>query len=118
MARQIKIGEIGGYMGDQVETLVRVTTLEWEKRVKEKTPVGDTGNLRNGWESRKIDRFQGEVVNRMRYAEPVCYGKNLPASWKGQYRTRQNTVPGFPDLIGKELEEWSKNEYRRIIRSS
>ena len=117
MARQIEIGQIGGYMSGQVQNLVRATTLEWEKRVIEKSPVGDTGNLRNGWEH-EIDGFTGEITNRMKYAEPVCYGVNLPDSWKGQYRTRQNTIPGFPELIGKELESWAQGEYRRIISRS
>ena len=33
-------------------------------------------------------------------------GLNLPPSWGGVYRTRQKTVPGFPELIGKELEQY------------
>lgn len=119
MARQIKIGQIGNYMGGQVKTLVRATTLEWEKRVKVQSPVGLTGNLRNGWESEiSEDGLVGEVTNRVKYAEPVCFGKNLPASWKGQFRTRQGTVPGFPEIIGKELEGWARNEYSRIVRGS
>lgn len=114
MARQIKLGQIGNFMEGQVETLVKATTLEWEKRVKEATPV-DTGRLRLGWES-NIKPLEGEITNRVKYAEPVCYGTNLPASWKGQYRTRQGVVPGFPDLIGKELEGWVNSEYSKIVR--
>jgi hypothetical protein len=52
----------------------------------------------------------------MEYAEPVCYGTNLPPSWKGDYKTRQGTVPGFPDLIAKELESWAEKEYQKIVR--
>ena len=113
MTRQIKIGQIGNFMEGQLETLVQVTTLEWEKRVKEATPV-DTGILRLGW-NREIKPLVGEITNRVKYAEPVCYGTNLPASWKGQYRTLQGTVPGFPELIGKELESWVTSEYRKIV---
>ena len=39
----------------------------------------------------------------MEYAEPVLYGNNLPESWGGKYRTRQGVVPGFPDVIGKQI---------------
>ncbi len=39
----------------------------------------------------------------MEYAEPVLFGNNLPPSWGNDYKTRQETVPGFPDLIGKEI---------------
>ena len=116
MARQIKLNQIGNHMQDQVLQLVRATTLEWEARVKVQTPV-DTSRLRDGWESR-VQGFTGEVTNIVEYAEPVCYGTNLPSSWKGEYRTRQDTVPGFPDLIGKELESWAQQQYRKILKST
>ena len=114
MTRSIKIGEIGDFMGEQVQELVKVTTLEWEKRVKEKTPV-DTGVLRLGWQN-KIEPYKGVVSNNVEYAEPVCFGNNLPPSWKGGFKTRQGTIAGFPELIGKELESWSKQQYERIKR--
>ena len=47
MGREIKIRDIGKYHRESVELAVQATTLEWEKRCKEETPV-DTGNLRNG----------------------------------------------------------------------
>ena len=114
MTRQIKITQIADHMRGEVQQLVVATTLEWERRVKEKTPVGDTGNLRNGWQH-EIKPILGEITNPVEYAEPVCFGNNLPPSWQGKYRTRQGTVPGFPELIGKELESWSKSQYRRIV---
>ena len=114
MTRNIKLGEIGDFMGEQVQELVKITTLEWEARVKEQTPV-ETGRLRNAWQS-KVEPYEGVVSNNIEYAEPVCFGNNLPSSWKGQFRTRQGTVAGFPELIGKELESWSKQQYERIKR--
>jgi hypothetical protein len=114
MARQIKIEQIGKFMNDQVEQLVRATTLEWEARVKVRTPV-DTNRLRNGWQH-SISGLSGEVFNSVEYAEPVCFGTALPPSWGGEYRTTQATVPGFPDLIGKELESWAQQEYQKIVR--
>lgn len=114
MARQIKIEQIGKFMNDQVEQLVRATTLEWEARVKVRTPV-DTGRLRNGWQH-SISGLSGEVFNNEDYAEPVCFGTALPPSWGGKYRTTQGTVPGFPEIIGKELESWAQQEYQKIVR--
>ena len=114
MTRSIKIGEIGYFMGEQVQELVKITTLEWEARVKEQTPV-ETGRLRNAWQS-KIEPYEGVVSNNMEYAEPVCFGNNLPPSWKGEFKTRQGTVAGFPELIGKELESWAEQQYERIKR--
>mgnify|MGYP003140411891 FL=1 len=119
MAREIPLDQIGDYYRESIQILVAATTLEAERRLKEKTPVrvvyeGEPkggGRLRNAWQS---DPANGEVTNNVEYAEPVVYGTNLPPSWKGQYRTRQNTVSGYPDLIAKELESWAQREYNKI----
>ena len=113
MARQIKVSEIDDFFEELVVDLVAATTLEWTKRVKKATPV-DTGRLRAAWQT-DIKKFQGTVTNNVVYAEPVCFGVNLPPSWGDQYRTRQNTVAGFPELIGKELEQYVIKQIRRGI---
>ena len=113
MARQIRVDQIDDFFEDLVVDLVQATTLEWTRRVKKETPV-DTGRLRAAWQT-KIEKFKGEVTNNLEYAEPVCFGVNLPPSWGGQYRTRQNTVAGFPELIGKELEQYVMQQIRRAI---
>ena len=109
MARQIKVSEIDDFFEELVVDLVAATTLEWTRRVKKQTPV-DTGRLRAAWQT-DIKKFQGTVTNNVVYAEPVCFGVNLPPSWGGQYRTRQNTVAGFPELIGKELETYIQRQF-------
>ena len=114
MARQIRIDQIDDVMKEAVEDLVRQTTLEWTKRVKLETPV-DTGTLRAAWQT-DIKPLVGTVTNNVPYAEPVCFGVNLPPSWGGRYRTRQKTVAGFPEIIGKELEQYAKAEYEKIKR--
>ena len=114
MTRQIRIDQIPEVMEEAVIDLVAATTLEWTRRVKKATPV-DTGRLRNSWQT-EIKPTSGTIINNLSYAEPVCYGENLPPSWKGQFRTRQNTVKGFPELIGKELQQWATDEYNKIKR--
>ena len=124
MARQISILQIPQVMEEAVETLVAATTLEWTSRVKKATPVrvvyeGEPkggGQLRNAWQT-DIKKFSGTVSNNLPYAEPVCFGENLPESWGNQYRTRQNTQAGFPELIAKELQTWADGEYSKIKRS-
>ena len=124
MARQIRLDQIDDVMREAVEDLVAATTLEWTRRVKKATPVrvvyeGEPkggGQLRAAWQT-DIKKFQGTVTNNLPYAEPVCFGTNLPPSWGGVYRTRQGTVAGFPELIGKELEQYARKEYERIKRS-
>ena len=74
---------------------------------------GAGGTLRGAWQT-KIKKFQGEVTNNLPYAEPVCFGVNKPRSWGGVYRTKQNTVEGFPELIGKELEIYINRQFGRF----
>ena len=115
MTRQIRVDQIDDVFRDKVRDLVTATTLEWTARVKKATPV-ETGRLRAAWQTR-IDtvNFRGLVFNNVVYAEPVCFGVNLPPSWGGVYRTRQGTVAGFPELIGKELEQYVIKQLRRGI---
>ena len=114
MTRQIRIDQIPDVMEEAVIDLVAATTLEWTKRVKKATPV-DTGRLRNSWQT-EIKPTSGTIINNLPYAEPVCFGENLPPSWGGKYRTRQETTAGFPELIGKELQQWADDEYNKIKR--
>ena len=122
MARQIKLTEIDDFFEELVVDLVAASTLEWTRRVKKATPVrvvykGEPkggGQLRAAWQT-DIKKFQGTVTNNLPYAEPVCFGTNLPPSWGGVYRTRQKTVAGFPALIGKELEQYVMKQIRRGI---
>ena len=123
MTRQIRIDQIDDVMREAVENLVAATTLEWTARVKKATPVrvvyeGEPKGgvqLRNAWQT-DIKPLEGTVTNNVVYAEPVCFGTNLPPSWGGIYRTRQKTVAGFPEIIGKELEQYARKEYERIKR--
>jgi hypothetical protein len=73
---------------------------------------GTGGQLRESWQT-KIGKFQGEVFTTVEYAEPVAYGTNLPPSWGGRYRTRQNTIKGYPELVAKQLERFIRDEFRR-----
>ena len=123
MTRQIRLDQIDDVMEEAIVKLVRKTTLQWTLLVKEATPVrvvykGEPkggGQLRNAWQT-EIKPFQGTVTNNVEYAEPVCFGVNLPPSWGGVYRTRQNTIAGFPELIGKQLEQYARVEYQKIVR--
>ena len=116
MVRQIKLEQIDDLMEEAVQELVQKTTLQWTTLAKKATPV-DTGNLRNDWKT-DIGKLRGTIINRMEYAEPVIYGTALPPSWKGRYRTRQQTIKGFPELQAKQLTVgYIPKELKRIIRS-
>tara|TARA_R100000329_G_scaffold102527_1_gene84383 strand:- start:183 stop:623 length:441 start_codon:yes stop_codon:yes gene_type:complete len=72
---------------------------------------GTGGQLRESWQT-KIGKFQGEVFTNVEYAEPVVYGTNLPPSWGGKYRTRQQTIKGYPELVAKQLEQYIADQFR------
>ena len=120
MTRRIELFEMDDFFQEKVIEIVQATTLEWTKRVKKATPV-DTGSLRAAWQTkiplasarRNKNSFIGTITNNLPYAEPVCFNVNKPPSWGGKYRTRQKTVPGFPELIGKELEQYIKRQFGR-----
>ena len=116
MARQIRLDQIDDLMEEAVQRLVKKTTMQWTSLAKKATPVGETGNLRNGWKT-NIQKFKGTIINNVEYAEPVIYGTSLPPSWQGRYRTRQNTIKGFPELQAKQLTTgYIPQQLRKIIR--
>ena len=117
MARQIRLDQIDDVMAEAVQKLVQKTTLRWTELSIKATPVGETGNLRNDWKT-DIKKFKGTIINRMEYAEPVIYGTSLPPSWQGRFRTRQQTIKGFPELQAKQLTvSYIPQELKKIIRS-
>ena len=116
MTRQIRLDQIDDLMEEAVQELVKKTTLQWTTLTKKATPVGETGDLRNDWKT-DIRKFKGTIINRMEYAEPVIYGTSLPPSWQGKFRTRQQTIKGFPELQAKQLTtQYIPNELKKIIR--
>ena len=116
MTRQIRLDQIDDLMAEAVQELIQKTTLRWTELSKKATPVGETGNLRNGWKT-DIRKFKGTIINNVEYAEPVIYGTSLPPSWGGKYRTRQQTIKGFPELQAKQLTvSYIPQELSRIIR--
>ena len=110
MAREIRLSGIGDHFEQQVINTVRKATLKAEADIKQFTPV-DTGNLRESFDN-KIEPFVGEVFTNVEYAEPVAYGTNLPPSWGGRYRTRQQTIKGYPELVAKQLEQYISDQFR------
>ena len=117
MTRQIRLDQIDDLMAEAVQKLGQKTTLQWTALAKKATPVGETGNLRNGWQT-NIQKFKGTIINNVEYAEPVIYGTSLPPSWQGRYRTKKNTIKGFPELQAKQLTTgYIPQQLRKIIRS-
>tara|TARA_R100000315_G_C5149474_1_gene85609 strand:+ start:286 stop:639 length:354 start_codon:yes stop_codon:yes gene_type:complete len=115
MTRQIKVTQIDDVFKDAIIKLVKRTTLKWTVLSKKATP-SVTNNLRGSWQT-VIKPYEGTIFNIVEYAEPVIFGKSLPPSWKGRYRTRKNTIKGFPILQAKQLTaQYIPTELSKIIR--
>ena len=125
MARGIPIDGIADFLDGEINEIVRETTIDLHSKLQTYkalnrggygTPV-DTGELIKKWQMTMDNPKQGRVFNDQDYAEPVILGENLPRSWGNKYRTKQGTVPGYPDSIAKEVAEKSVpkiiNEVRR-----
>ena len=116
MTRQIRLDQIVDLMAEAVQELVQKTTLQWTALTKKATPRGETGDLANSWKT-DIRKYKGTITSILEYAEPVIYGTSLPPSWGGKFRTRQQTIKGFPELQAKQLTvSYIPQELSRIIR--
>ena len=111
MARGIPIGDIGDFCREEIEQVVRETTIDLHSKLQTYkasvrngigTPV-DSGRLIGAWQMTMDTPLQGRVFNNLDYAAANIDGVNLPRSWGGKHRTRQGTIPGYPDLIAKEV---------------
>ena len=120
MARIIKIEDIGEHFGKDVKKTVRKSTLKLESLEKQATPVWDPlpnetgvgGTLKGSWQS-TIRDYEGIVSTNIEYSEPVASGTSLPPSWGGIYRTRQNTIKGYPELMLKQVISDIKRTFGR-----
>jgi len=147
MARQIKLSQIGDYASEQYEKLLRAAVFETDRRVKEASPV-DTGRLRASWQIGENSASGGikpegqyssgitppsrinygqeklgnvySVHNNLPYAEPVLTGKNLPPSWNGIWRSKDNQIQQnyIPYMVAKDIQTFIQNNASRIGRES
>ena len=119
MARNlIPLKKIGNMFDEQVQDLVKRTTLLWASELQTRQPPNlgtpvDTGVLRQSWTVNVDQPYTGRIINNMEYARQVMYGKDMPPSWQGKWRTAQGAKKGFPDLLGKEL---SRKHVPRLMR--
>jgi len=60
------------------------------------------------------------VHNNLPYVEPVLTGKNLPPSWKGRWRSKENQIEqGYiPYMVAKDIEDFIKKAADKIARES
>ena len=129
----LPIRDIGNYMGDQLEKLLRVTVLETDSRLKQQSPV-DTGRFRFSWQigenaagstpapegsygtaitPPKASNYQAgqeklgnyySVHNNLPYAEPLAQGSS------------QQAPAGWVDRTAREMQNFVNTNWERIKR--
>lgn len=136
MARLIRLNQIGDYASERFELLLRTAVLETDKRLKEGSPT-DTGRLKASWQiSENVADGQGKpkgkypnvvippartnyqtekignsyiIYNNIEYAEPVIAGVNMPPSWKGRWRSKDNQIAkNYHLTIAKDIQNYIK----------
>jgi hypothetical protein len=132
MARQIQVRDIGDYVNQQMEKLLRAAVLETDSLVKQGSPV-DTGRFRVSWQvgenaapggiappgdysgNAPLQRigYQQEkmgniysVHNNLPYAEPLADGSSKQAQ------------PGWVQGIAKDVQTRVQTAAARIGRES
>jgi len=144
MARKINLAQFGDFAQNKYEQLLREVVFQTDLLLKNGSPV-DTGRLRLAWSiseqgtpgydpgpqssvadiapPRKLD-YQTEragnvyhIHNSLPYAEPVLYGNNLPASWNGRWRSKENQITkGYPDIVAREMANWARRRADQLGR--
>jgi hypothetical protein len=131
MTRTIKLEDLGDYVTQQMERLLRAAVLDTDSLVKQASPV-DTGRFRASWqvgENAAPGNGQGpgtygsapaltrigyseekvgniySVHNNLPYAEPLANGssRQAPAGWvQGVAKDVQTRVSTAANRIGRE----------------
>ena len=145
MAREIQLDQIGGYVEQQMEKLLRVAVLETDSRLKQASPV-DTGRFRVSWqvgenaagfydggpqqESSNADRSKtsppgGLVVplRRMNYGQEklgniYSVHNNLPYAEPLANGSSKQAPAGWVQGIAKDIQGFVRVNADRIERES
>jgi hypothetical protein len=132
MARTIKLSQIGDYVEDRMEQLLRVTVLETDSRLKQASPV-DTGRFRSSWQvgenaapggQKPLGSYTGTPqIERIGYNEErignvysvhnnLPYAERLAQGWSGR------APAGWVQGIAKDMQQFVRVNADRIGRES
>lgn len=133
MARNIKVGDIGGYAQSQFEKLLRVAVLETDARLKQESPV-DTGRFRASWAiAQNSAPFRGQPDGTYSQAPPLAVNYQLGNEKPGNIYSIHNNLPyaeplatgwskkapgPWVDNVAKNIQTWVISQANRIGRES
>ncbi len=129
----LPIRDIGNYMGDQLEKLLRVTVFETDARIKQYSPI-DTGRFRVSWQIGQ-NAADGVPAPEGSYGTGITppKGSNYqPGQEKlGNYYSVHNNLPyaeslaqgsskqapaGWVDRTAREMQNFVNTNWERIKR--
>ena len=132
MARNIKLEQVGDYVTEQFEKLLRVAVLETDSRLKQASPV-DTGRFRASWQVGENAAPGGEVgpgiygqvpaITRIGYGQErvgnvYSVHNNLPYAEPLANGSSKQAQPGWVQGIAKDIQGFVQANANRIGRES
>jgi hypothetical protein len=132
MARNIKLEQVGDYVTEQFEKLLRVAVLETDSRLKLASPV-DTGRFRASWQVGENAAPGGEVgpgvygqvpaITRIGYGQErvgnvYSVHNNLPYAEPLANGSSKQAQPGWVQGIAKDIQSFVQTNANRIGRES
>ena len=132
MARNIKLDQVGDYVTEQFEKLLRVAVLETDSRLKLASPV-DTGRFRASWQLGENAAPGGEVgpgvygqvpaITRIGYGQErvgnvYSVHNNLPYAEPLANGSSKQAQPGWVQGIAKDIQGFVQTNANRIGRES
>jgi len=137
MAGTIQLGDMGEYVNQQMEKLLRVVVLDVDARLKMESPV-DTGRFRASWQVGENSATGGIApdgsypsappLKRIGYSweklgniysvhNNLPYAEKLALAQVGSGGSKQ-TSPGWVQAIAKDAQSYAKAQAAKIGRES
>jgi len=119
---RITIPQISGYCEAKVQKLVREASVVLRNKLIVHSPTGevDGGTFKSNWQPPVYaDKgLTARIVNNTQnYGEAITFGKNMPPSWKGKFRSRFGLIAGWPEkLAGKDTRDQIPGLWASIVR--
>ena len=119
---KITIPEISGYCEAKVQELVREASVVLRNKLIDYSPTGqvDGGTFKSNWQPPVYaDKgLTARIINNTQnYGEAITFGKNMPPSWKGKFKSRFGLMAGWPEkLAGKDTRDQIPGLWASIVR--
>jgi hypothetical protein len=132
VARSIRVNQIGDYVQNRMEQLLRVTVLETDSRLKQASPV-DTGRFRASWQVGENAAPGGQVgpgdygstpaLQRIGYSQErvgnvYSVHNNLPYAERLAQGWSQQAPAGWVQGIAKDMQQFVRVNAAKIGRES